>query len=296
MNKLQWGSAGTSFWDHLAELRSRLKVVLIVLLATTVFYLLFPANLAEFLNPSSLLNGMYTPAVSVILSWIKNYVAPSGLQIISLNIGAPIEVYFIAALVFAIITSSPVIAYEIYKFVDPALYPDERKAIYPFVTGFTLLFLAGAMFGLLVLAPFITYTVIVFSGWVGSQPVISVMDFYAMTLTTVVFTGASFTVPVVFILLVKFGMVKRSAFTKNRKYIYPGLFVATAIITPDGGPLADVALFIPLLILMETAVQVARRYDKPEENSKEEEIKCKFCGRKLKQPSAFCPKCHKSQL
>ncbi len=72
--------------------------------------------------------------------------------------------------------------------------------------------------------------------------------------------------------------------------------MATAIITPDGGPLADVALFIPLVILMEAAVQIARRYDKPEDSIKEEEAKCKFCGRKLKQSSAFCPKCHRSQF
>jgi len=116
-----------------------------------------------------------------------------------------------------------------------------------------------------------------------------------MTLTTVIFTGVGFTIPIIFILLVKFNIIKRSTFTKNRKYIYAGLFVATAIITPDGGPLADIALFVPLLILMESAVQIARRYEKPEDVVKTVDPKCMFCGRKLKQSDAFCPKCHKSQ-
>ena len=293
-SELESRSAGTSFWDHLVELRSRVKVVLIMLLGTTVFFLLFPANLSDFLNPRTFLNGMYTPEVTVLLNWIKNYVAPQGMQIISLEIGAPIEVYFIASLVLALIVSSPVIAYEIFKFVDPALYPNERKSLYPFVAGFTILFLGGAAFGLLILSPFITYTVVIFSQFVGAQPVISVMDFYAMTLTTVAFTGVGFTIPEIFLLLVKFGMIKRSSFTKNRKYIYPALFVATAIITPDGGPLADLALFVPLLLLMEGAVQIARRYEKPADRA-EAYPKCRFCNHKMKESDAFCPRCHKSQ-
>lgn len=285
-----------SFWEHLGELKKRVKVILIMLLGSTVFFLLFPANPAEFLSPQSLFTGMYKPAVTQILGWIKDYIAPPGLQIISLEIGAPLEVYFIAALVFALIVSAPVIAYELFKFIDPALKPNERGAIYPFVTGFTTLFLAGAAFGFLVLSPFITYTLIIFSAFVGSQPVISVLDFYSMTLTTVAFTGLAFTTPAIFVLLAKFKIVKTSLFTKNRKYIYAGLFVGTAIITPDGGPLADAALFIPMVILMEAAVYISKRYEKPTEGSVKEEPKCRFCGRKMKPSSTFCPKCHKSQI
>jgi sec-independent protein translocase protein TatC len=290
----------SDFWSHVEELKQRLKVVIISLLVTTIFFMLFPSNPSEMFTANFWLSGLYKPAVSLVLNWIRNYVAPQGMQIISLEVGAPFEIYFAASFLLGMIASSPVIAYEIYKFVDPALYPSERKAVYPFIAGFTLLFLAGALFGLLLLAPFIVYTVIVFSQVVGSTPVLSVSDFYSMVLTTIGLTGVTFTIPIIFLILVKFGVVKTSIVSKNRVYFYFAVFVITAIITPDGGPLADLALFLPMVALWEAALLIAKRYEKqPQsegvtEKPTETDI-CKYCGQTLELSEAFCPRCGRSQ-
>jgi len=101
-----------------------------------------------------------------------------------------------------------------------------------------------------------------FSQIVGSLPVLSVSDFYSMILTTIGLTGFGFTIPEIFVLLVKFGMVKTSMIAKNRVWFYFILYIVTAIITPDGGPLADIALFIPMVVLWEVALLIAKRYEK----------------------------------
>lgn len=258
----------------------------------------------DLLDLKLLMGGFYRPMVSFILVWVQGYVAPHGLQIISLEIGAPLEIYAFASVLLGLLVSSPVIGYEIYKFVDPALYPNERQAVYPFVIGFTLLFTLGSAFGLFILAPFVAYTLILFSSFVGSQPVISVFDFYSMIFTTVGFSGFGFTFSLVFILLVRLGILKTSIVTKNRRYFYLAVYIITAVITPDGGPLADLALFVPILFLWEISIVIAKRYEKQREATQTAgetpatatTNKCKFCGHGLEPSETFCPKCGKSQL
>ncbi len=288
------------FWEHINELKHRLKIIFFALIASTAFFALFPSNPGHMFTSKFWLTGMYSPIVSIFLNWIKSFMAPRGLQIISLEIGAPFEIYFLASIIFGFLVSSPVIAYELYKFVDPALYPHERKSVYPFVAGFTGLFVAGALFGLFILSPFIVYTVILFSQIVGALPVLSVSDFYSMILTTIALTGFGFTVPEIFVLLVKFGMVKTSLIAKHRVWFYFILYIITAIITPDGGPLADIALFIPMAVLWEVALFIAKRYEKepptsPSASSFDTSKKCSYCGQTIDDSDVFCKQCGKSQ-
>ncbi|MGD0804706.1 MAG: twin-arginine translocase subunit TatC [Candidatus Bathyarchaeia archaeon] len=291
-----------SFLEHIKELAQRAKVVIIVLLVSTVFFMLFPANPLDLLNPNSFLTGFYRPMISVMLNYVKNYVAPPNLQIISLQIGDPLEVYVFASLLLGFIVSSPVIGYEVFKFVVPALHEDEKKAIFPFVFGFTVFFIFGAIFGYLFLAPFMSLTVIIFAQFVGAQPIITAYDFYSMIFTTVLFTGIGFTFPVFFVLLVKFGIVGTSIITKNRTIFYIILYAITALISPDGGPLADLALFIPVAIMIEGAVLVAKRYEKNRPTTSliyaqtGVEATCSYCGTKFKGNEAFCKKCGRSRI
>ncbi len=291
-----------NFLGHVQELADRSKVIIIALLVSTIFFMLFPANPLDLINPSSFLTGFYRPMISVMLETVKNYVAPTELQIISLQIGDPLEVYVFASILLGLVVSSPVIGYELFQFVNPALLENERKAVYPFVLGFTLFFAAGAAFGYLFLAPFMSLTVIIFAQFVGAQPIITALDFYSMIFTTVLFTGFGFTFPVFFVLLVKFGVVGTSIITQNRKIFYIVIYAITAVISPDGGPLADLALFIPVIIMIEGAIIVAKRYEKNRvtpnliEFPQAVESKCNYCGAKFKGNEAFCRKCGKSRI
>jgi len=290
----------TPFISHLTELASRLKIILYSLLVTTTIFMVIPAN-AEFLREPF---AFYNPLIGLVLKQVTRDVLPSGVILIAGEFTAPIEIYLIASLLMGIVTSAPVIGYEIYRYVDPALYPEERKAVYPFVISFTALFIVGSLFGYKILAPFMLWAMIPFFTLTGAAPIIHVMDFYSLVFITTLTSGFSFTMPVFFVLLVKFGIIKTSYVTTRRKYIYAALYIITAIITPDGGPIADIALFVPMAILLEVAVFFGRRIEgkrrepiglKPE-TTKLVYLKCKYCGTLLDPKTTFCSSCGRSRV
>ena len=157
--------------EHLIELRDRLKVCLITVGVLTMVMLAFPAEL----NLSWEALYAYKPMVSLILDILRGMVLPKGMRLIGLTITAPLELYFIASLIFGLIFSSPVIGYEIFKYVDPALYPHERRMIYPFMAAFLGLFIGGLLFGLYIITPATFKAMVIFFGLVGAEPVLSLI-------------------------------------------------------------------------------------------------------------------------
>ena len=285
-------------WEHLNELASRLKVVLYSLFVTTVIFMVFPANAFFLKNPLA----FYDPLIALVLQRVLKDVLPPGVQLIAGEFTAPLEIYLIGSVLLGVAMSTPVIAYEIYRFIDPALYPEEKRAVYPFVISFTVLFLIGAVFGYKILAPFMIWAMIPFFTLTGAIPLIHVMDFYSLVFITTLTAGFSFTLPIFFVLLVRFGIIKTSLVTTRRRYIYAAMYVITAIITPDGGPIADIALFIPMIILLEVAVFIGKRYERAGDaiqrplSAKPVYLKCKYCGNLLGSSTGFCPACGKSQV
>jgi len=121
-----------------------------------------------------------------------------------------------------------------------------------------------------------------------------------MIFTTILFTGFGFTLPVIFVLLVKLGIIETSILTENRKIIYIALFAITALITADGGPLADLALCVPVILLTEISVIVAKRIEKNRIKTQLESGKvtlgvCRYCGVKFRGGEVFCRKCGKAR-
>jgi sec-independent protein translocase protein TatC len=287
-----------TIWEHVVELSARLKVVFYSLIIATTFFMVFPANPSFLKDPFA----FYDPLIALVLRQIIKDVLPNGITLIAGQITAPLQIYFIGSVLLGVAVSAPVIAYEVFRYIDPALYPEERAAIYPFMVAFTLLFVLGVAFGYRILAPFILWAQLPFFKLAGASPIIYVMDFYNMVFVTALAAGFSFTLPVFFVLLVKFGIIKTSYVTTRRRYIYAALYILTAVITPDGGPIADLALFVPMAILLELAVFLGKRYEKKgkiEYRPREEKpshIKCKFCGDLLTTRAGFCPACGKAQV
>ncbi len=287
-------------WDHVAELSDRLKIWLYSLVAATVFFLAFPTDLSFLQNP---LSGTfaYKPLIAAILVGIRNRLLPSQYTLIGGTVTTPLELILLGAVVFGFATSVPVLAYEIYKFVDPAIRPNEKQSFYPFVTGFSVLFVVGAAFAFFVLLPIIFSFSIPFFQATQIPTIIFADQFYYLVFFTIIVSGFSFTLPVFFVLLVRLHVLGTSVLTKNRKYVWAVVLVLTAIASPDGGPLADLALFVPIIILLEGAIRVARRYEKqhPEATSKPQPDpgipKCLYCGGNMDSGLTFCGLCGKSR-
>src|SRR5437870_8065395 len=120
------------------------------------------------------------------------------------------------------------------------------------------------------MTPLGVWSSLYFFGFTGAISLIRIDDFYNLVFFTTVASGLAFTLPVFLVLLVRFNIVSTKLFTKNRLYLYIAVYVLTGVVTPDGNPVSDILLFTPIILLMEGALLVARRYDKqqPAESQK----------------------------
>jgi sec-independent protein translocase protein TatC len=283
------------FWDHVVELAKRVKVVLYVLVVSTVLFMVLPADFSHLGNPLA----FYDPLVALVLRQIRAQVLPPDVMLIGYELTAPMELYLIASFVFGFAVTIPVLAYEIHRFIDPALLPHERQAVYPFVASFSILFLLGAAFGYVVLMPITLWALFKFFTVVGAEQIISIMDFYNMVFVSTIFSGLTFTWPVFFVLLVKFGIVNTSVLSKNRKYMYGVMLIVIMFITTDGGPLVDAMLLLPMALLTETAIFFGRRYEKSRpitDKPTKSGPRCRFCAAEIEPGKAFCDACGRAQL
>jgi sec-independent protein translocase protein TatC len=287
----------TDFWGHLTEFIIRMKVVLGVFLVSLLVMLILPGN-----TDILAMTNNYKPLMSVVLVHIGNMFLPQGAQLFANSMSDPITLYVYAALVFAIIITLPIFAYEAYKFIDPALYPHEKKAIFPFVAVVTALFIVGAIFGFFVLAPSFIQGFIPFYTAVNAIQIFPIMDFYGTIFFTIIVSGVIFTIPAFFVLLVRFGILHTKTITKQRKYIWAGLGIAAMLISPGATPLGDLYLFIALLLLVELSVFTGKRYEKKSGTTNSQSMlskwfapmkTCKFCNSQVQENAQFCPNCKK---
>jgi sec-independent protein translocase protein TatC len=282
------------FWGHVTEFIKRMKIVLAVFVVSLFVMLVLPGNSDFFATTNN-----YKPLMSVLLVYIGNMFLPQGVTLFASSMSDPITLYAYAAVVFAIGITLPIFAYEAYKFIDPALYPHERKSIFPFVTVVSVLFVLGGLFGFFFLAPSFIQGFLPFYTAVNAIEIFPVMDFYSTVFFTIIVSGVIFTIPAFFVLLVRFGIIKTGLITKQRKYIYAGIAIAAMLISPGATPIGDLYLFLALLALVEVSVFVGKIYEKKLGNGNSQSMlskwfsspTCKFCQFKIEENQKYCPNC-----
>jgi sec-independent protein translocase protein TatC len=273
-----------SIAEHLDELKRRFKVSILSFAVLLAIFMLAPANPFGGIN----ITGTYVPFVAFFLARIKLDLLPPGWELIAGAISDPLKVYIVGSLVLALVFNSPIFGYEVVKFVNPALKESEKKLVYPFVAASSTLFVVGVLFGYFFLAKFLFIALQPFYQTAQAVPIISVADFYSIVFLVIAMSGFSFTTPVYVFLLIRFRVVAPETFSKNRVIIWIVVYIATAIVTPDGGPLLDIILFVPIIVLLELAVWLAKRTLKglPKD-------RCSYCGALLG-GAFFCPNCGKA--
>jgi Sec-independent protein secretion pathway component TatC len=289
------------FREHIDELRRRLRTVAISFLIIFIALILFPANPSNAVqNP-----GQYLSLAFISNTLIANFLTrmihdllPAGWTLLAARgIGEPMEIYLVGALILSLALDMPIIAYETYKFIDPALSKKERDLIYPFVTSTSVLFVVGLLFGYFILAKFLIIALAPFftSAQVSFQ--IDAAAFYYVVFLIIGATGVSFTSPVFVYTLIRLRVLKADFFSKNRVIIWFVTWVVTGLfLTPDGGPLLDVIIFIPIVAMIEIAVALGRRSVKDKEPLSEPKkgYTCPSCGHGMKTPMLFCERCGRS--
>jgi sec-independent protein translocase protein TatC len=203
-----------------------------------------------------------------------------------------------------VVLSSPIIAYELYAYIKPALYPHERKHLLAYTGSFIGLFILGLIMAYFLIIP-LTFKILVwFINSGGAVPFIGIRDFYNWVLTLLLASGIFYTLPVFVVMLVQYGIIPvRSLAGKKKLMIYFALFIILIIITPDPTPITATIILIPFIVIFEVAVLAARIIDKDHTQTSEADgppkiqysgVVCKFCGGNVF--SSFCAVCRKSQI
>ncbi|KYK26546.1 hypothetical protein AYK26_07445 [Euryarchaeota archaeon SM23-78] len=226
--------------SHVSELRSRL---IIIFLALIVFFIIG----LFFANP--------------VISKLSTDLLPDGVKLVSL---APVE-YFYAqlkvALIIGLVLSSPIIFFQVFAFIKPALRRKEKTILWSSLPVFIILLFGGMAFCYFVFLKlalsFLAYLAV--SGGVAN--LWSINRFLGFALWTCLGTGLVFETPLVVFMLAKLGVVDTRQLGRARPYVYVLIFILAGLITPPD-VVTQLMLGIPMVILFEISVLVARMFEK----------------------------------
>ncbi|MCP4317522.1 MAG: twin-arginine translocase subunit TatC [Hyphomicrobiales bacterium] len=239
---------------HLIELRSRL------LWAVGGFFVAF---LVCFFFAKQLFNLLVVP-----FSWAVEWAGLEGRQI-ELIYTAPQEFFFTQikiAMFGGLIIAFPLIAAQIYKFVAPGLYKNERSAFLPFLIASPLLFLLGGALVYLFFTPMVLWFFLAMEqpaggGKVAIELLPKVSEYLDLIMTLIFAFGLVFQLPVVTTLLARVGIITADGLASKRKYAIVAAFIAAAILTPPD-PASQIGLALPTILLYEIAIYAARLVEK----------------------------------
>ncbi|HDR16506.1 MAG TPA: twin-arginine translocase subunit TatC [Desulfobacteraceae bacterium] len=235
------------FLGHLEELRSRLVASAIAVgIGFGICYI-------------------FAESLFLILASPLTNVMPEGDHLIFTSLPEMFFTYLKVSFVSGLLLASPVVFYQMWMFVAPGLYRNEKKLVIPFVTISTFLFVGGSLFAYFIVFPFGFKFFLGFSSdFVKALP--SVKQYFSFSIKLLLAFGLVFELPVVIFFLTKLGLVTTAFLKKNRKYALLLTFVASAILTPPD-VITQCMMAVPLLTLYEVGILVSRfaRKAKPDE-------------------------------
>ncbi len=236
--------------EHLIELRTRL------MWAVGAF---FAAFLVCFYFAKQLFNLLVLP-----FKWAVSWAGLSHRNV-ELIYTAPQEFFFTqikVAMFGALVIAFPVIASQVYRFVAPGLYKNERAAFLPFLVASPLLFLLGGALVYFFFTPMVMWFFLAMEqgggeGQVAIQLLPKVSEYLSLIMSLVFAFGLVFQLPVITTLLARVGFVTSQGLAEKRKYAIVIAFVVAAVLTPPD-PVSQIGLALPAILLYEISIYTAR--------------------------------------
>ncbi len=228
-----------SITEHLRELRRRVLICVVAVLAGSVAAFAFYRQIIEFLS---------RPAYDLETG--------SGLELVFIEVTelltTAVKVSFVAGFVLAL----PVILYQVVMFVAPGLTGRERRYLFLFMPAALVAFAAGVAFAYYVLTPPALRFLLGFSD--VATPLIRISNFVNLMVRLLFWMGVAFETPLIMFMLAQLGIVSAQRLSRFRRYWVVIAFILAAIITPTFDPVNQALVAGPLLVLYELGVLLAR--------------------------------------
>jgi sec-independent protein translocase protein TatC len=232
------------FFDHLEELRRRILVCLVA-----VFLLFFVA-------------WAWAPELFEILARPVRKVLPAGQNLSYTTLTEPFLMYFRVALLAAVIAASPVILWQVWLFVAPALYRREKKYVLPFILAGVFFFIGGCAFGYFEAFPLVVGFLI----GVGKSfnAVITINEYLSTATKIIVGLGLCFETPILIFFLARMGVVSERWLLAKFKYAVLVIFIIAAVITPTPDIATQCVFALPMILLYLLGIGIAWVFRKRE--------------------------------
>ncbi len=257
-------------WEHLAELGQRLKRVIIVFVI--VFFIMWmPApdlssgNLLSILT-SFFVTGEYNPfAYWLFMQTLHpmlqdlNKTGRITIAIIPSDVFNPLAAVMYASLYLAFLVVFPYIVYEIWLYVQPALYPHEERAVKKYLWVALLLFYAGNLFGIYVIYPALFRFVVGLGNILRLQQIFNIASVVGTWISVAFWTGVVFQTPIVVAILSELCLLNPWSVASYRPLIYAVALILIAVVTPDVTLVSTFLTFIPFAVLFEVGLVWSRR-------------------------------------
>ena len=229
-----------SLSGHLKELRNRVFICLLVLLAAFMVCLGFAPRLVTMLTD-----------MGETYHYVYVYIAPQEL----------LMVYLSVALMGGLVAAFPFISYHTYAFCSPGLKKREKSFVLGTLFFGTLCFCMGVLFAYFLSVPFMLRFLIQFSSEVSVSASISIQQYVSFLLTVFTVFGLVFELPVISVLLTMLGLIKAEWMVKARKVMIVVIFFLAAVITPPD-VVSQIMVAVPMVGLYEISIVLSRLFGK----------------------------------
>jgi len=248
--------------EHLGELRKRITISLVALLATFMVAFNYSEEIFKFI----MFPLRYNLDFSVKNMYV-HFVPQDKLQNTKLVFLAPAEAFWMnlkVSFVAGLMLSLPVMFHQLWKFISPGLLPKERRYVIPFIFSATGLFLFGAAFCFFIVLPLAMGFLLTYKVGDFLMPMLSVGQYVDFCLRFILAFGAVFELPIIIIFLTKMGIVTPKTLARNRKYAVLIAFVLAAFLTPTPDAFNQILMALPIILLYEIGIWISPLFVKKE--------------------------------
>lgn len=232
-----------SIIEHLGELRKRVAIASVAILLGMVI---------AFIEKDWVFRIIKAPLVASKGQTIK---------LVTLSPTEPFMTVLKVSIYFGLLLALPVVLWQIWAFIMPALYEDEKKRVLPYVLFTTALFAGGVLFGYYVVLPIGLKFLVGYGGDIFDQQQRAGEYVSFVTLFLLAF-GVVFEMPAMMVLLASAGVVSHRRMRSSRKYALIAIAAAAMVLTPSQDPVSMLLMMGPLILLYELGIILARIIDR----------------------------------